>query len=160
MTRKHLFESGNYWMGDPCYVVAEEDWDSLLKDTGFFGLSGHTTNEEVYDDGLFIYNSGQCFAHQTAHGDGVYYSTDGNMRLGVDAGLLGILPEDVINYESGCYASGALRRFYTPFYVWEENGTFHFDEYVVPTGDSVEEEENDFYDEQDAPDGGYWGEEE
>ena len=37
--KKHIFKAGNYVIGDPCYFIADENWDKVLEDTGFFGSS-------------------------------------------------------------------------------------------------------------------------
>lgn len=128
--RGHMLSAGTYFIGDPCYLVADEDWDDLLSSTGFFGL--HTEKPVPnWDNGLFEYD-GTCFAWGTAYGDGLYSLLDSQQRevhrVGVDSGLIGILPargeKPDLMYEV---------TFDRDFEVWERNGLFYFGGYTIDT---------------------------
>ena len=78
-------KTGKYYIGDPCYVVEDQnDWIKLLEDTNYF------KNKNQSYKGQPIYCGG------TAYGDGCYESNKGKC-YGVDAGLLGIMPVEVID---------------------------------------------------------------
>ena len=129
-TRPHVFGSGLYYIGDPCYAVADKDWLELCSNTGCFGFKTKDDNgNDVinWDDGFFWYKGQQCFAHDTAFGDGYYESNQGE-GFGVDAGLIGILPMDVVDKENmdSAIRGGAFHSFQENFYVWEADGVFHF----------------------------------
>ena len=126
----HTLPAGTYWIGDPCYLVADEDWDELLRTTGFFGLPDHSSTN--WDDGLFEYKGGTCFAWGTSYGDGLFSLLDDQRQevaeLGVDAGLLGILPD------TGVVPTLMYKvTFDEDFEVWERNGLFYFGGYTVDT---------------------------
>lgn len=114
MTRKHIFPAGEYYIGDPCYVIPDEDWDGVLKATDF-------------DDGLYHWNGRICFTAFTKYGDGCYGNRNGDAMVAVDSGTIGIIPirkDDEI--EGLFYPYTLLRTFGKKFEVWEEDGVFHF----------------------------------
>lgn len=133
MTRKHMFPAGSYWIGDPCYVVKDENWGKLLDETACFGLPEVGKPTGYFDDGLFHYNGETCFAQSTAYGDGTYALKDRNGvvegTIPVDAGLISIMPI----YARDEMGSGVILSFDAPFGVWERNGVFHFGSYKVNT---------------------------
>jgi hypothetical protein len=75
--------AGTYHLGDPCYAVPDDEWDSLISesDEGFpFGAPvGHLS------DGT------QIIAFSTAYGDGFFPDNHDNLYP-VDAGLIGLVP--------------------------------------------------------------------
>ncbi len=84
-------DAGEYWLGDPCYVIRDEDWAPWLEkceyetETNLFGLIPGTGQEAV--------------GFATSFGDGVYpYMVNGEevFELGVDAGMIGFVP---VEYE-------------------------------------------------------------
>ena len=127
MTRKHSFPAGEYYIGDPCYVVEQDkDWDELIENTGVFGI--YTENPKTHkpypnwDDGCYQYKGKTCFAHGTALGDGLYSSQIGIHP--VDAGMLSIVPIEAVDKFHP--RDGVLHKFDEPFDVYEKNGVFHF----------------------------------
>ena len=70
--------AGEYYMGDPCYVIDEDLWDKFC-DVYFQG------------EGVFEFEGHQVFAVSTAYGDGSYTDNLGN-EYGVDAGMIGLIP--------------------------------------------------------------------
>jgi hypothetical protein len=125
MTRKHIFPAGEYYIGDPCYIIPDEDWDCVLKTTNFFGST--EVGGTDFDDGLYHWNGRTCFTAFTKHGDGCYGNRKGDAMVGVDSGTIGIIPfkkEDEI--EGLFYPYALLRTFGKKFLVWEEDGIFHF----------------------------------
>lgn len=116
------FEAGLYYVGDPCYVVADKDWGKLLDKFNFF------------EDNSFEYHDEQCWAAGTAYGDGCF-EDNFDREYGVDAGLLGIVPVSACDKKrlntSG--AGGQVIRFDERFLVWEMDGKFHFGNVVINT---------------------------
>ena len=118
--KKFTFPAGRYYIGDPCYVVADDDWIPLL----------HATN--YLDEGLFTYKGEKCFADGTAYGDGCYRDNRRN-SYPVDAGLIGILPEKVCIFPPNAYMEYNVLEFKREFEVWSDGGVFHFGDIVIDT---------------------------
>lgn len=83
---------GRYWVGDPCYAITNDGddigiWFRLCDD--MFAKEGGERGAAVAHDK----ESGFWFvASSTAHGDGTYEGSDGR-TYGVDAGMIGVVPE-------------------------------------------------------------------
>lgn len=73
---------GTYVLGDPCYIVAEEEWSDLLGSCDYFRRPIGTLKDK-----------NQVLAFDTAYGDGEYPSNIG-FEFPVDAGLIGLVPID------------------------------------------------------------------
>ena len=88
-------QSGTYWVGDPCYLVPDEDWTPWLEACDFTKndtLIGFVPGKEI-----------QAVGFRTAYGDGMYDFEGRNhqsMRhdewttlseLGVDSGMIGFV---------------------------------------------------------------------
>jgi len=80
-------DAGEYWLGDPCYCIKDEDWMPWLEEceyeteTNLVGAIPGTEHEAV--------------GFATSFGDGVYpFTIDGEeeFELGVDAGMIGFVP--------------------------------------------------------------------
>jgi hypothetical protein len=85
--------AGKYYVGDLCYVM-HECWDEVC---GLFfkGRTDHGCNE-----GEFVLKDGRRFVSiNTKYGDGGYYDQYGN-EYGVDAGLIGCILIDDINFNA------------------------------------------------------------
>lgn len=79
------FPAGKYYIGDLCYVLGEEDYDTTVGE----GADGfHTNGKHVI--GYF----------STYAGDGCYLDTKGR-RYGVDAGIIGIAPAALVEKIKG-----------------------------------------------------------
>jgi hypothetical protein len=138
---RKVFESGVYYIGDPCYVVRDEDWIPLLERIDYFDA-----DEQTYM-GATILGKG------TAEGDGQYdcKTRHGDIigSLPVDAGLIGILPIDVCCETPQDIARkglGVVVTFQDNFWVDvpagdSRDGVFHFGHLTVDTNyEEVEEE--------------------
>ena len=79
--------AGEYYIGDLCYVMTDEEWDEFCSIT----IDGMKCI-----DGEFSLKDGRRFAtYGTAYGDGVYHDQYGH-SYAVDAGLIGcILTKDI-----------------------------------------------------------------
>lgn len=129
-TQVHVFEAGAYAIGDPCYIINDDDWNELIKDTGHFGSRTSIYRDTAWNwnDGSYFFKREKCFAYSTYVGDGEYYLEDEGKKvetLGVDSGLLGIMPENV-----------AIKNKY-PFTPWVHYHTFEDDFEVMRTVDGV-----------------------
>lgn len=120
---------GRYFIGDPCYVFSHEDWVAFACDAI---LDGHETMKGK-----------PYFAAHTLNGDGVYHGTN-NFDFGVDAGLLGAIPEALIsktpNPEDGLlvdYPNGVL--------CSENDGLFKFSDLLIDTRQSSEDIDDDSF---------------
>ena len=133
MTEKHFFKPGEYWIGDPCYAVKDENWNELCDNTGCFGLELEKFPPN-WQSGLFKYNDQLCFTYKTKYGDGTYYDNKGN-EYGVDAGLIGIMPIECCDGDS--MYGGVKHNFYGEFQVWENNGKFYFGSIEIDTDDDI-----------------------
>lgn len=125
---KKTFPPGTYYIGDPCYVVSDDNWDKLLDDTDFF------ENESQSYKGV------QILAGDTMYGDGEYEDNYGR-KYGVDAGLIGIMPIDVIDkkYEN-IEELGSIVEFDENFVAIVDNGVFKFGDVIINTGDEDDED--------------------
>lgn len=124
---KKTFPPGTYYIGDPCYVVSDDNWQQLLDDTNYF------ENENQSYKGL------QILVGDTSYGDGTY--TDNYRReYGVDAGLIGIMPIEVVdNKYSNIENLGAIVEFEEDFVVEIKDGVFKFGNIVINTGNDDED---------------------
>lgn len=84
---------GTYYVGDPCYVLKDYngfDWRSLLNkhdyfmERGYYQLKGET-----------------AYIAGTEYGDGVYLDLVSNKQFPVDAGLLSIIPIELLSNVDG-----------------------------------------------------------
>ncbi len=93
------------WVGDPCYIIEDYEWPSVLDATLYFNLfpsweamskGNHEYNPKDKQNGVFTLNLDgtrgiTCAVSTTAYGDGCYPDDEGR-HYGVDAGMLGIFP--------------------------------------------------------------------
>ncbi len=101
------FPPGTYYVGDPCYAIADEDWHEFVDNLGRFEDMyavmrdiAKDMNMElpecdilpmVNDGFLFEFHGEQVWCARTRIGDGVHRDQI-NRKFMVDAGLLGVLP--------------------------------------------------------------------
>lgn len=78
--------AGRYYLGDPCHVIdADENWMELLESSDYF-----------MDNPIGTLHGYDVLAFGTAHGDGSYQEVGGAGVVGVDAGLIGLVPEELM----------------------------------------------------------------
>lgn len=138
----HSLKSGKYYVGDPCYIF-DASWDKAISDTSCF-------ESEVCE--LF---GKQVYCGGTAYGDGLYTDNFGR-EYAVDAGLIGILPIEMIEIDKHVTLEEIEKSdimhvvdFDKDFKVWIEDGIFHFGDIVIDTKEDDEEEEIEDDDESD-----------
>ena len=115
---------GAYILGDPCYVVPNDDWDALLASCNIF-------NEPVGSVGDF-----KVLAFGTKWGDGSYPDNKGN-HYPVDAGLIGLVP---VAYATDDRGGSTLVVFENATLCTNDDGILKFGDYII---DTVLEEENE-----------------
>lgn len=142
-----LLPAGTYYVGDLCYVIADDDWMSYCEQS--FPDDGH---EHI---GFFENYDGLGYAtFGTKYGDGEYLDQFGR-RYGVDSGSIGCIP---ISAVSGKYDEETIKKlgnfvsFDEPFDCEydDETGTIRIGHVEIVTGDYPEDEEDDYgYDSED-----------
>jgi len=105
--RTTTLPDGDYWIGDPCYVLGhmnDVDWRDLLKETGMLGLEDleGQTYPRNKQHGVFKLGGHLIAVSSTAYGDGCYQDQEFN-RYPVDAGMLSAIPMDFIKEYEGDY---------------------------------------------------------
>lgn len=94
--------AGRYYLGDPCYVFANHEmWDHVLDNSDFL------ENFLEFGDSTPLLGRGFVAASGTQYGDGEYQSTYHGARLGVDAGLIGLVSQALV--ERHCDADEMAR---------------------------------------------------
>lgn len=139
-----IMPAGKYWIGDPCYVFPhdgpmENKWDELLNEVDFF----ETLSYGEIDDGKI-----KVWAASTAYGDGHYISSN-DKAFPVDAGLIGIVPLETVQYldKKDCDLDycGLFIEFKESFVVMSKNGYFTFGNIVIDTEDYDDEQYDEEY---------------
>lgn len=131
-------KAGTYYVGDPCYIF-DKSWDEIITNNDYFS--------ERKEYNLYGY---QCWVGQTAYGDGCYADNEGN-EYAVDAGIIGVLPVELINLDK-CTSLEDINNspymhiieFTEDFCVDYDNGTFYIGDFRIYT----DEKEDDSYDEE------------
>lgn len=130
-------KSNRFYIGDICYVLN----DDLYQD-----IWGGKYN---FKDGIIDFGINQVLVHGTAYGDGCYEDNKGN-TYGVDAGVIGIVPEELIDWDKiRNYGDKNIYEFGNVVTAQEaeliyDNGTFYInvtnngyeDTYVICTRES------------------------
>lgn len=140
MVKRYEMPAGEYWICDPCYVIADDDWHSLLTVTGFLGTyepnglyCDARPNEEAY--GVFEWKGYLLGSANTKYGDGGYPDQDG-YQYSVDAGCIGAIPVELCEkdrYNEDLERLGRFVTFDEPFEFWSENGQIHIGDIVIET---------------------------
>ena len=160
------------WIGDPCYIVPswnDDDnlWDALVSKMFRSVTREHPTTGEVYTSSEEPFDSRNTiravrissplldkptdfYMWSTAYGDGCYkllYKNTQIASLGVDAGCLSIIPMSLIKAwgkESQTNTGTVVTRFSNNAELYVEDGNmFWGPDFVLPTGGSDLEEEED-----------------
>ena len=127
-----MMPAGEYYIGDLCYVMTDEEWNQFCKIT----ISGPKVL-----DGEFELPDGRKFAtYCTAYGDGLYRDQYEN-SYSVDAGLIGCIKREDIRIEKykDIEDLGKFHTFETDFVTgggrgekgWE--GTIQFGRVLIET---------------------------
>jgi hypothetical protein len=86
-----------------------------------------------YSSGIYTHKDGGVFmVDSTAWGDGCYLGSDG-VEYGVDAGIIGIVSEKLIQMSNGAIGGGKIYQFTNPVTCNFKKGVFRFvsgDKYI------------------------------
>lgn len=140
-----ILPAGRYFLGDPCYTAGKDDaaWQQWV-DVADEGSNGFT--DKIVGGS---YNGHPVIACSTAHGDGSYMSSFGD-DFAVDAGLIGVVPGDVIDgmglSDTDLDGMGVWVTVDRPTTLtWDEDGgRISFGEHVVYTDDDDGDEDYDW----------------
>jgi len=124
--------AGEYYIGDPCYVIDSDKWHEFLDP--FWALDNN--------GGIFDFDGYDCCAFYTLYGDGQYEASNGAM-LGVDAGMIGAIPLVLCTRGdmSGPGLDGTIVEFHEPFECARDyDGLLHFGNVTVMTGDENDDD--------------------
>ena len=151
----------DHWVGDPCYVVPEEYWGALCANwSAYDNKHGDDADYKPhYVAKAQDENTGTCFhLWSTAWGDGTYplFVNDNKVAdLGVDAGTLSVIPMSLIEHWN---KQGCIGDYQDMGHVVEaehlrgelicEGGDFTWGALGLPTGDMVDEDEYDPYEDE------------
>ncbi len=136
-------KAGTYWIGDPCYVFPntgeqEHYWMDVLNKADFFDKPCEVTVDEI-----------TVIAGGTKYGDGTYSGNDG-VNYGVDAGLLGIIPLETVNFLDASHQDlirlGTFYYYGDDFTVVIEDGHFDFDKVIIDTTEEYLDETYEYED--------------
>jgi hypothetical protein len=81
--------AGEYWVGDPCYAVADERWMEWLE------AADYMSEPQIL---LAELDGKPVIGISTAYGDGEYLDEQGR-SYPVDAGLIGLTPVELVTGE-------------------------------------------------------------
>jgi len=127
--------AGSYILGDPCYVVPDSEWMELLESCNYFGNPIGTFSRGT--DNYYI------VAFGTRWGDGCYRGTDGN-SYPVDAGLIGLVPVEVVGSEALRDDLCTVVTFDKPTKCGTDgDGKLRFGHITIDTDPAQDEEEED-----------------
>lgn len=116
--------AGDYWLGDPGYVIEDHAWQELI--SGAYDFGRHLA--ALFPDGKHM------VALNTLYGDGIYETNqDSVFDLSVDAGLIGLVPAELVNAKANTSMLGARVSLTSPIEVFNDAGTLHFGEILVYT---------------------------
>lgn len=104
--------AGTYYIGDLCYALSDKIYDNV------FGSRG-------YEQGYYSNGTSFFMVAGTAYGDGLYRGSDG-YGYAVDAGIIGICSEDLIDTDSKSIGGGKIHTFTEPVRCYFTGGVFRF----------------------------------
>lgn len=132
-----VLPAGKYFIGDPCYAFqVDGSWDVVLEKSDYF------SRPSVEIDGKVL-----C-AFSTVWGDGEYLDQNDN-AYPVDAGLIGVVPEEIaLKYCGSKEPFGMhLFEFKKDFECYSLDGVIVLGKIVIDTDSQVDEEE--YYEDED-----------
>ena len=134
-------QAGEYYVGDLCYVMTDEEWQECCE------LFFADRNGREINDGEFTLKDGRRFAsYSTKHGDGSYKDQHGN-RYSVDAGLIGCISVYDIRDQSYSIEKlmqlGAIVDFEAPFEVSNDQGLLKFGPVEIETAGGYDWDEDE-----------------
>lgn len=112
--------AGTYYVGDLCYALHSDIYDNV------FG-------GEAYERGLYSKGNSFFLVDGTSCGDGEYEDDHGRKYL-VDAGIIGICSQDLIDRKNPSVRGGQMITFKNPFQILFKEGKFSFHDFTNGDG--------------------------
>lgn len=135
--------AGKYILGDPCYAVPDGEWMELLESCDYFNTPIGTIRRSPKQGTFNVMETFKIVAFSTRWGDGCYEGTDGCMYP-VDAGLIGLVPVEVVGMESLRSDLCTVITFTTPVKCSSDGeGKLRFGSITIDTDPAQDEEEDD-----------------
>ena len=127
-TSKTILPAGSYYVGDPCYAIPYSSkhgdlWEKYLNATG--------KGAWILEAEVLGFN---VVASTTWCGDGCYLGSDGN-EYPVDAGLIGVVPKELVDKLEKRIDGMHLVEFKHPFRVEYDNGLIAIGHVKIQTRD-------------------------
>lgn len=122
--------AGKYYVGDPCYVINDENWRKICLNMDWDKHSncGEKNIIRIGDDSYY--------EATTKYGDGGYKDNSGRM-YSVDAGVIGVVPMSLVEkqgYLDTRYSHYHIADFDEEFDVYvDENKVFHIGDIIIKT---------------------------
>ncbi len=124
----YTLPAGTYYIGDPCYVFNNKDWDRICK--------------ECLDElGIISIFKHKFFMEGTTYGDGTYHDNFGR-NYPVDAGLIGAVPIELIA-KKYMRVGMAFITFDKELFIEYNDGNFTFGDIVIKTRYDDEDDEEE-----------------
>lgn len=131
--------AGTYILGDPCYVIADNQWEPLLKSANYFvdsSVGKLTVGDKTH----------KVLGFGTAWGDGCYQDNLGN-EYPVDSGLIGLVPIEVAQIDESLIMQSMFPpikvTFDRPVLCENTNGVMKFGHIRIDTRNEGAEENDD-----------------
>ena len=130
--------AGKYVIADPCYILNEDVYSRLLKETNYFMY------EAVDRGGIMADSQTRKFfaVFSTKYGDGMYYDGKG-FKYGVDAGCIACIPVEMCELTDDREYINEVT-FQRDFEVRYEDGLIVFGDVIINT------DPDDFYEEEES----------
>lgn len=128
-------KAGEYYVGDPCFAILNEEYDALLEVVGKAEKEG----TGMHCNKLMTYKGAPLFAASTAYGDGEYplrENPTGDLvwRLPVESGMIACISKEAMDLLDGDPDHMVRMFFDEDFEVGCEWGIFQFGDCQVNTG--------------------------
>lgn len=113
-----------FYVGDICYVLDDDayygTWGQVPKKAdGRYDMSADCKG---FGDGVFEHGGHRFAVARTAHGDGLYRDSHSEDQFPVDAGVLGIVPLELLREDADSHLGAIAHGDTAVFYA--ENGLF------------------------------------
>lgn len=142
---KHTLTAGEYYVGDPCYVLEDRlYYDVVLPALHAYPESqlpedlddvvDYLDNYRIKQKSLMHIRGRKCVVFSTEWGDGEYQDQLGNV-YGVDSGLIACIPVELLTEEvlKIAHNLGRVQMFEQDFVCGSENAYLTFGDIVIDT---------------------------
>lgn len=144
-----MMPRGTYYVGDLCYVFAEDEWAPFLEACIF------NDRRDGCAEGEFDYKGMRLASYNTFYGDGGYADINSRDVYSVDSGGIGCIPvahPAVDHLKLGSTVAGkhgTLQVFLEDFETSNVKGVINIGDIKIDTSGEFDEEDDLDYDEED-----------